>query len=99
LEDLLGEAYYLGKVNEAYAAEFGDLPLVLNASTAGKRTLVDRVSDAFGLRNLGEYNKGRVAKRIMTDFAGKKLEAVDTVTAAGFRKLIAAINAVAAGWK
>jgi predicted ATP-dependent endonuclease of OLD family len=67
LEDLFGEVYYLAKVNEAYAKELGKKPLTLNAKTLGKKSIVDRLEDAFGERGLGEYNKGRVAKRIMTE--------------------------------
>jgi len=40
-----------------------------------------------------------VAKRIMTDLAGKKLAAIDSDTTAGFHKLIGAINNVAGSWK
>lgn len=99
LEDLFGEAYYLGKVTEAYARELGGKALTLNPKTAGKKTIVDRVADALTNLGLGEYNKGRVAKRIMTDLGKKKLGEVDADTAAKFRKLVDAINNVAASWK
>jgi hypothetical protein len=99
LEDLFGEAFYLGKVNEAYAKELGGQPLALNPNTAGKKTIVDRVADAFTGLGMGEYNKGRVAKRIMTDLGKKKLADVDADTVAKFRKVIDAINNVAASWK
>lgn len=99
LEDLFGETYYLGKVTEAYAMELGGKPVKLNAITAGKKTIVDRVGDAFTNLGLGEYNKGRVAKRIMTDLGKKELAEVDADTVGKFRKLIDAINRVAASWK
>jgi len=99
LEDLFGEIYYLTKVNEAYAKELGKKPLVLKAKTAGKKSIVDRVEDAFAERGMGEYNKGRVSKRIMTDLGKKELSAVDADTVAKFRKVIDAINKVAASWK
>jgi len=99
LEDLFGEAYYVAKVNEAYAKELGAKPLVLNSKTAGKKSVVDRIGDAFAERSLGEYNKGRVSKRIMTDLGKKDLAAIDVDTAEKFRKVIDAINKVAASWK
>lgn len=99
LEDLFGEAYYLGKVTEAYAKELGGKAVTLNPKTAGKKTIVDRIDDAFTGLGLGEYNKGRVAKRIITDLGKKQLAEVDADTAAKFRKLIDAINNVAASWK
>lgn len=98
LEDLFGEAYYLTKVNEAYAKEVEKETLTLNPKTAGKKSIVDRVQDAFGERGLGEYNKGRVAKRIMTDLGKSELAAIDPETISKFRKVIDAINGVAASW-
>jgi hypothetical protein len=99
LEDLFGEAYYVGKVSEAYAKELGGKPLSIDPKTSGKKTIVDRVEDAFSKAGLGEYNKGRVAKRIMADLGKKRLAEVDADTTEKFRKVIEAINAVAATWK
>lgn len=99
LEDLFGEAYYLSKVNEAYAKELAKKPLTLDAKTVGKKSIVERVEDAFGERGLGEYNKGRVSKRIMTDLGKKQLGECDADTVGKFRKVIDAINAVVASWK
>lgn len=99
LEDLFGENYYLTKVNESYAKELEKKPLILNAKTAGKKSIVARVEDAFVERGMGEYNKGRVSKRIMTDLGKKELAAIDADTVAKFRKVIDAINKVAASWK
>lgn len=99
LEDLFGEVYYLGKVNEAYAKELEKKSLTLNAKTVGKKSIVDRVEDAFGDRGLGEYNKGRVAKRIMTDLGKKQLGECDADTVGKFRNVIDAINAVVSTWK
>lgn len=99
LEDIFGETYYLAKVNEAYAKEFNKKALILNSKTVGKKSVVDRVEDAFAERGLGDYNKGRVSKRIMTDLGKKELAEVDADTAAKFRKVIDAINTVAASWR
>ena len=99
LEDLFGEAYYLAKVNEAYAKELEKKPLILNPKTLGKKSIVDRVEDAFGERGLGEYNKGRIAKLIMTELGKKTLGECDADTVAKFRKIIDAINSVVVAWK
>ncbi len=99
LEDLFGEAYYLAKVNEAYAKELEKKPLTLNAKTLGKKSIVVRVEEAFGERGLGDYNKGRIAKRIMTELGKKTLSECDADTVAKFRKIIDAINSVVATWK
>lgn len=99
LEDLFSEAYYVGKVSEAYAKELTGKPLTLERSSSGTKTLVERVQDAFSKAGLGDYNKGRVAKRIMSELAKKKLSDLDADTAANFRKVIDAVNMVAASWK
>lgn len=99
LEDLFGEAYYLTKVNEAYAKDIVGKTITLNPKTAGKKSIVDRVEEAFAERGLGEYNKGRVAKRIMTDLGKKELTSIDPDTVTKFRKVIDAINKVSASWK
>lgn len=99
IEDLFAEAYYVGMVSEAYAKELGGKPLTVDAKTAGKKTIVDRVEDAFSKAGIGEYNKGRVAKRIMSTLGKKKLAEVDADTAAKFRRIVDAINAVVATWK
>jgi hypothetical protein len=99
LEDLFGESYYLGKVNEANSRELGSAPLTLNRHTAGKKSIVERVEDAFSDRDLGTYNKGRVAKRIISDLSKKTLADIDSGTAAKFRAVIDKINNIAAAWK
>jgi predicted ATPase len=99
LEDLFGEAYYLGKIGEAYAKELGGKAITIDSKTAGKKPIVDRIGDAFTKLKLGEYNKGRVAKRIITDMGKKSLSDIDADTIAKFRKIIDTINAVVASWK
>lgn len=98
IEDLFGEAYYLSKVNESYAKEFMKKPLTLDKKTAGVKTIVARVEDAFLERKLGEFNKGRVAKRIMTELGQKNLSTIDTETVGKFRKVIDSVNAIVARW-
>ena len=99
LEDLFGESYYLAKVNEAYAKEAEGKPITLNSNTVGKKSIVDRVEEGFAERGLGEYNKGRVAKRIMAHLSKNDLSAIDPDTVSKFRKVIDEINKVAASWK
>lgn len=99
LEDLFGEAYYIAKVEEAYSKELAGKTLTLEPKTAGKKSLVHRVEDAFDKAKLGTFNKGRIAKRIMTELGKSDLAAVDKDTVASFRKVIDAVNRVVANWK
>jgi len=99
LEDLFGETYYLAKVEEAYSNELGGKSVALEPKTAGKKALVHRVEDAFKKSKMGDFNKGRVAKRIMAELGKTDLASVDKDTVASFRKVIDAINAVVANWK
>ncbi len=99
LEDLFGETYYIAKVEEAYSKELAGKTLSLEQKTAGTKSLVHRVEDAFGKARLGTFNKGRVAKRIMTELGKSDLTAVDKDTVASFRKLIDAVNQVVTKWK
>jgi hypothetical protein len=95
LEDMFGEKLYLEKVAEAYSKKVAGKTLALDPKTAGKKTLVERVEDAFTAQALGTFNKGRVAKRIVTDLSTKNLSSLDPTMADNFRKLIDAVNGVA----
>ena len=99
LEDLFGEAYYVARVEEAYSKELAGRSITLEPKTTGKQSLVQRVEDAFEKANLGIFNKGRVAKRIMADLGKRDLSALDKETIALFRKVIDAVNGVVAKWK
>jgi predicted ATP-dependent endonuclease of OLD family len=99
LEDLFGESYYLAKVFSAYTKELGGKSLALDPKTAGKRSLVHRVEDAFEKKKLGNFNKGRVAKRIMTELGKADLASLDKDTVASFRKVIDTVNQIVAKWK
>lgn len=99
LEDVFSETYYLTKVAECYAKELSGKPLVLDAKTEGKKAIVARVEEAFSKLSLPEFNKGRVAKRIMADLGKKDLASIDKDTVAKFRKVINAINQLIIGWK
>lgn len=99
LEDLFGETYYIAKVQEAYSKELGSNPLTLDPKTAGKKSLVHRVEDAFEKAKVHAFNKGRVAKRIMAELGKTGLSSVDKETVESFRKVIQAVNGVVAKWK
>ena len=99
LEDVFSETYYLTKVAECYAKELSGKPLVLDAKTAGKKAIVARIEEAFSKLSLPEFNKGRVAKRIMADLGKKDLASIDKDTVAKFRKVIDAINQLVIDWK
>ncbi len=99
LEDLFGEDYYIAKVAETYSKELAGKPITLQTETAQTKSLVHRVEDAFRREKLGHFNKGRVAKRIMTDLGKSGLSAVYEDTVSSFRKVINAVNAVVAKWK
>lgn len=99
LEDLFGETYYVAHVAEVYKKELSSRAVTLDRKAAGNKTLADRVADAFAASGAGAFNKGRVAKRIMTDLGSKKLADVDGETVAKFRKVIDAINKITASWK
>ena len=86
-------------MEEAYSKELAGKTLTLEPKTAGKKSLVHRVEDAFDKAKLGTFNKGRVAKRIMTELSKSDLAAVDKDTVASFRKVIDAVNQVVAKWK
>lgn len=81
------------------AKEAEGKPITLNSNTVGKKSIVDRVEEGFAERGLGEYNKGRVAKRIMAHLSKNDLSAIDPDTVSKFRKVIDEINKVAASWK
>jgi predicted ATPase len=94
LEDLFGEKFYSEKIAAAYSKELAGTTLGLDPKTAGKKTLVERVEDGFAAQALGAFNKGRVAKRIITDLSKKNLSSLDATMVSNFRKLIDAVNAV-----
>lgn len=95
IEDLFDQEYYLGHTSAAYTKELKGKALKLSAKPTG--SIVDRLSAHF--ESLGmPFNKGRVAKRIMKDLAIKEAADLPEGTLDGFRKAVAAVNAVAARW-
>nr|VFK42897.1 MAG: AAA ATPase domain-containing protein [Candidatus Kentron sp. TC] len=96
IEDLFEEAYYLGFVRAAYGKELGGKELSIPQD---KRSIVQRVETALQSLGIEKFNKGRVAKRIMQDLAGKSPDAVPSETADNFAKVIAEINRLVMKWR
>ena len=97
LEDLFDPAYYLTHVNAAYRKELAGQQVTL--STANTSCIVARVEDALKVIGIGNFNKGRVAKRIMNELPKKRLADLSQDTVDKFTKVIAAINAIVVKWK
>nr|VFK57294.1 MAG: AAA ATPase domain-containing protein [Candidatus Kentron sp. TC] len=96
IEDLLDEAYYLDFVRAAYGKELGGKEL---SAPRDKRSVVQRVETTLKSLGIEKFNKGRVAKRIMQDLAGKSPDAVPSETADNFAKVIAEINRLVMKWR
>lgn len=96
IEDLFDSTYYLEHAKAAYAKELGGKAIKLPAKPEG--SVVDRLALHFESQGLS-FNKGRVAKRIMKDLATKQAKDLPAATLDGFRKAIAAVNAVVARWR
>ncbi len=97
LEDLFDENYYLGHVNAAYAGELGGQALAITSDKT--LSIVDRVEQALKLKGMEKYNKGRAAKRIITELSKKKVTDLPKATVEGFKSLIIAINSIVSEWK
>lgn len=97
IEDLFDEDYYLAMTQSAYSAELADKKLTLKPQPG--LTLVERIGEALKQSGVPEFNKGRVAKRIMDDLAKKKISDLPTATVGNFSKTIAAINKIVEGWR
>ena len=97
LEDMFAEDYYLGFVHEAYKKELGKKKLTLEARDS--RPIVQRVEAALQAKGIEVFNKGRVAKRIMKDLAGKSLDDLAQDTVANFEKVVVEVNGLVAKWR
>jgi predicted ATP-dependent endonuclease of OLD family len=96
LEDLFDENYYLAHVSTAYSKELDGKPLTL---AQDKRSVVERVEEAFKAKGVDRFNKGRVSKRIMEELPRKKLADMPKDTVKNFQTVITAINKCVAVWK
>ena len=97
LEDLFDEEYYLTLTQAAYATELAGKKLTLKSQP--NLPLVERVGEALKQAGIAEFNKGRVAKRIMDDLAKKKISDLPMTTVNNFTKVFTAINSLVQGWR
>jgi predicted ATP-dependent endonuclease of OLD family len=97
LEDLFDEAYYVTQTQSAYAKELASKKLTLAVKPG--LSVVERVEEALKAAGIPDFNKGRVAKRIMEDLAKKKLSELPATTVENFKKVISAANTLVAGWR
>ncbi len=97
LEDMFAEDCYLGFVVESYKKELGKNKLSLPPEEG--RPIVHRVEAALQATGVEVFNKGRVAKRIMKDLAGKSLDDLPADTVDNFAKVIAAVNRLVTKWR
>ncbi|MDC8771723.1 AAA family ATPase [Roseateles albus] len=95
IEDLFDEAHYLSQVTAAYSKELQGKALKLPAMPVG--SIVDRLTSHFEAKGMA-FNKGRVAKCIMTDLATKKATDMPAPTVEAFGKVISAVNEVVSRW-
>jgi hypothetical protein len=97
LEDLFDEGYYLALAEAAYSTELAGKKLELKPQS--NLQLTERVAVALKEAGIGEFNKGRVAKRIMDDLAKKNISDLPVTTVDNFTKVIGAINRIVDGWR
>ncbi len=97
IEDVFEEVYYLTHTRLAYQKELAGRNLAL--AQAPERSVVERMETAFKGLGIPQFNRNRVARKIMEDLAKKKPAQLPAATVENFRKLVAAINALVAEWR
>ena len=99
LEDIFSDEFYLDFVNKAYGRDLGDNPLTVEELNVDQQQqLVRRIDSA--LRNRGmspnsegwTFNKGRVAKFIMTELPKQSLADLPTDMVERFERLFKSLN-------
>ena len=99
LEDLFSDEFYLDFVNKAYERDLGGNPLTIEELNADQQQqLVRRIDSA--LRNRGmspnsegwTFNKGRVAKLLMTELPKQSLADLPDEMVKRFEQLFKSIN-------
>ena len=97
LEDMFTDEYYLEFVNEAYQRELKDSPITLDeVGNCGQ--IVQRIEGTFVARGLSlnsenkAFNKGRVAKRLMTELPKISLKDLPEEMVENFSRLFDEIN-------
>ena len=97
LEDLFDRDYYLAMTEVAYAKELDGRHLKDWVKPGA--AIVASVGEALQDVGVETFNKGRVAKHIMSDLAGKTLSDLGADTEMKFSRVIEALSAIMAKWK
>jgi hypothetical protein len=96
LEDLFDEDYYLRQMKDSYKTEIGGKTLTIPQDA---RAIVERIGAAFETAGIGQFNKGRVAKRILNDLGKKTAADFGGSTLDNFEKVAVVLNQLVAKWE
>ncbi len=97
LEDVFSDELYLRFVNDAYERELEGSPIAAE-EIGGSGPIVRRVEEAFRARGMVRnsegkaFNKGRAARRMLSELPKTGLAELPEETVENFRKLFMAIN-------
>ena len=97
LEDLFDRDYYLDKSDAAYARELSGRKL--KDLVSAELPILAAIEKALKGIGLETFNKGRVAKLIMSDLAKKKIADLGTDTAMKFGRVVDTVNEIVSTWK
>lgn len=99
MEDMFPNDYYLRFVNAEYAKALGGTELTLNdISKSNHPQIVHRVYEVFKARGLTvnsegkAFNKGRIAKKMLTELQKTNFEDLPEEVIWNFRRLFEGIN-------
>jgi len=84
-------------VEKAYSTELASNKLVLKQVSSLQ--IIERVAEAFKQLGIPEFNKGRVAKRIMSDLAKKTSSELPEATINNFAKVFGELNNIIEFWR
>lgn len=104
LEDLISDEFYVGFVNTAYQKELGDSPIEIS-EVEGSSQIVKRIEKAFVERGMSlnsdgkAVNKGRVAKRMMSELSKISVQDLPEEMVENFGRLFIRINKAMPGLK
>ena len=104
LEDMFPDEFYLGFVNSVYVKELNGGPLTVGEVGVNKQPqLIRRIDEAFKTRRMPlnaegkAFNKGRVAKRMLTELPKSSLEDLPEEMVEKFSRLFESVNAAMPG--
>ena len=104
LEDMFPEEFYLGFVNSVYEKELNSSPLTAGEVGVNRQPqLIRRIEEAFKARGMPlnaegkAFNKGRVAKRMLTELPKASLEDLPKEMVGNFNRLFESVNAAMPG--